>query len=293
MSITVSCAACGRHLKVKDDFRGKKVKCLDCGAAITVPGGAEPDRPQPYITEVQPAVPRAVSDTGVQAAVPRPAGQVAACPRCNHPLSAGAVICIECGFNLKTGKQLKTVRQRFERRWNTGGIPYIARLAIFAAQELLCLPLFLGVDSPESLIVIGILFGVWTVFWLFVWSYLVQITIAKNEQGELTLTRKTWFCFAPIATKRLDLGEYKDIRLSHESGGLNVAVLLVLFFCFPVVLAALYLVLFLLGWAGGTYTLKIGGEPTLEPELVYRGISEARMKDIAETLQSVAGFRYG
>jgi hypothetical protein len=202
-----------------------------------------------------------------------------------------AVLCIECGYNLKTGAQLETVYERFERRWNTGGMPWVVRLIAFGIVELLGLVLFLAVDSLESFLSISFLYGIGSVFWLFAWGYLAQIAITKNERGEPVLRQTTWLCFIPIGTKTVRLRRYEDIRLSHEPGGLNFLILVALFcFCMPG--AVLYLLMFLLGRGGATFTLKISEGHGLEPEIVYCGISEAKMKDIAETLHSVAELRY-
>ncbi|MGB2819927.1 MAG: hypothetical protein WBF17_03025 [Phycisphaerae bacterium] len=44
MSIRFHCR-CGREFRVPDSAAGKKAKCLDCGAALTVPAGHRPPRP--------------------------------------------------------------------------------------------------------------------------------------------------------------------------------------------------------------------------------------------------------
>ncbi len=37
MAISVSCEACGREYQVKEELAGKRVKCKDCGAVISIP----------------------------------------------------------------------------------------------------------------------------------------------------------------------------------------------------------------------------------------------------------------
>lgn len=54
MMIRVTCGSCGKTLTVKDSNAGKRGKCPDCGAAISVPEliatpPREPDVPDPFI----------------------------------------------------------------------------------------------------------------------------------------------------------------------------------------------------------------------------------------------------
>lgn len=43
MSISVSCELCGKEIKVKDEFAGKKVKCPGCGGVLAIPRAASDD----------------------------------------------------------------------------------------------------------------------------------------------------------------------------------------------------------------------------------------------------------
>ena len=49
MSITVQCT-CGRHLKARDEFAGKRADCPHCGAELTVP--KSPPQPPPLAADV-------------------------------------------------------------------------------------------------------------------------------------------------------------------------------------------------------------------------------------------------
>ena len=55
MAIALACPACQRALKVKDELAGRKIKCPDCAAVMTVPGK------------------KADTETGITAKKPRPA----------------------------------------------------------------------------------------------------------------------------------------------------------------------------------------------------------------------------
>lgn len=99
---------CGKRLKVKREMAGKRVKCPQCGQPLTIPGKA------PAATK-QPAEPAALTnqidelgdlleDVGlaeIKEGTP--------CPKCSAAMPPDAVLCVKCGYNFQTGKQLKTV----------------------------------------------------------------------------------------------------------------------------------------------------------------------------------------
>jgi DNA-directed RNA polymerase subunit RPC12/RpoP len=107
-----SCAACGRSFSWKPELAGKRVKCK-CGEKLTVPATDPAAEMEPApdgfddlmaLAEGAPA-----SDNGyAPAAVAAPVGGGSACPSCGSRVDAAAVICVNCGHNLKTGKKLKT-----------------------------------------------------------------------------------------------------------------------------------------------------------------------------------------
>lgn len=123
---SIHCDACGRNYAWKAELAGKKVKCK-CGGVIVVP--MEPAKPTPQAGPPVPAAPhepermptnRPVYDLDADMArrdpIPRtpprvpeaPPTQADACPDCGNPITPNAVICINCGLNLKTGQHLQT-----------------------------------------------------------------------------------------------------------------------------------------------------------------------------------------
>ena len=85
-----SCPSCGKTLNVKDEYAGKKARCPGCQEPLTVPFAPE------------------AADAASAAAV-APAPSASACPSCGGALPEGAVFCVACGYDLRTGKQLQTV----------------------------------------------------------------------------------------------------------------------------------------------------------------------------------------
>jgi len=93
-------------LAAPDALAGKAAKCPKCSAIIQVPGGNVP-APTP-LTPLSPfASSTAAAGTGAPAGG-APGGSV--CPTCYSSLPPNAVLCVKCGYNLKTKQQIKTVR---------------------------------------------------------------------------------------------------------------------------------------------------------------------------------------
>ncbi len=79
MPITVTCK-CGKRFRVRDEHAGKRGKCPSCGAAVTIPAAG---------AEAPPADGRP-------------------CPGCARPLASEAVLCVNCGYDVRAGKRLST-----------------------------------------------------------------------------------------------------------------------------------------------------------------------------------------
>ncbi len=120
MAIEFTCPTCGKVLKLRDEAAGKRGRCPYCKGVITVPESpmdegdlieiVPADAPKKPPALSKPAVakppPPAIPPKPVQPQA-TPAARV--CPGCKQPLAEKAVICINCGLNLKTGKKLQTV----------------------------------------------------------------------------------------------------------------------------------------------------------------------------------------
>ncbi len=102
MPISIQCPACKREYKVDDKLAGKKVKCKQCGEAISV-ADPEMDRREPDVLglEDEPVA----SATGWRGPVGGGGGgggaSVKRCPSCRTPNNPAAVMCVACGFSLR------------------------------------------------------------------------------------------------------------------------------------------------------------------------------------------------
>ncbi len=119
----ITCPECTKKFKGKSDLAGKKVKCPACGQPFVVPGGAKakPQAKPPAVPEPPPSrAPGSPSwdedegpanyDVNAQDLTPR-------CPHCaKELLSADAVVCIYCGYNVLTrtmGQTTKAIAHTF------------------------------------------------------------------------------------------------------------------------------------------------------------------------------------
>ena len=114
--ITFQCE-CGKAHKIPDEHAGKRGKCSACGTTMRIPGSRPAtarttplmEKPASKVKELSRGNSEDLShlyDLDDQDA-PRPAlaPRGRPCPNCKKPLpSLDAIFCIECGYNLKTGK---------------------------------------------------------------------------------------------------------------------------------------------------------------------------------------------
>jgi hypothetical protein len=85
MPIALRCG-CGRKFSVAEDHPGTKVRCPTCADLVDLPGRAE--KVQGYAL-----------------------AQFRKCPHCKREWPGEPVVCIGCGWNFQTGKQMKTLHQ--------------------------------------------------------------------------------------------------------------------------------------------------------------------------------------
>src|SRR5437879_5178502 len=95
-SLTVTCpnAQCRASLKLAEaPPAGKKLRCPRCGTTFAPQAEAAPPPP---------------AEAGVLALAPEAEKH---CPSCQARMAPEAVLCLECGFNLKTGEKLEAPKK--------------------------------------------------------------------------------------------------------------------------------------------------------------------------------------
>ena len=116
MPISIACK-CGQKFAAKDSLAGKTVKCPKCGQPLKIPKSG-PDSAEAAVKESAPGLNSSnplhdlLDEVGVTASA---TGR--RCSECGADLTPEAIICIQCGFNTETGKQLKTKRDIRDGRW--------------------------------------------------------------------------------------------------------------------------------------------------------------------------------
>ncbi len=93
---------CGKTFHVPAGLAGKKVKCPACQEPVSIAVAKSAEMQIPNGMEVG-GVGSLLDEIGFQksAASHR-------CPECREDLAPDAILCIHCGYNLESGKQLKT-----------------------------------------------------------------------------------------------------------------------------------------------------------------------------------------
>lgn len=106
MPIPVQCG-CGKRFAVKEELAGKAVKCPACQQPVSIPTQAAGKVGASATGTGQATGPTSLLDeVGLRSLAPgaRP------CPGCGAPLAAEAVLCIECGYNVKLGRRIQTIK---------------------------------------------------------------------------------------------------------------------------------------------------------------------------------------
>lgn len=112
MSFTVTCE-CGQSLRVKDELRGKLVRCPGCKRKWTLPTNAD------SLAETK------LADSMAQH-VPDVLGSLAddrACPACGSAIRGGEIVCRHCGCNIETGVSLTASAHEESQRRQAGAVP--------------------------------------------------------------------------------------------------------------------------------------------------------------------------
>jgi hypothetical protein len=124
MSLIVNCP-CGQPIQTQPEHRGKRIRCPKCREILRVP---PPDPPQvkdeeflePILEEdeadAQPVLAEVVA-TGTYGFA-----NSLQCPKCKREWPTETVLCVNCGYNFKTGKQLKTEYDLRDRTLTVQGL---------------------------------------------------------------------------------------------------------------------------------------------------------------------------
>jgi len=101
---TIVCPACGKRFRWRPEFAGRRARCAACRRVLQLP--EQEDGP---VLALDDAPAPAPAGSGAELRFAADGAGGATCPSCHAPVAANAVICVNCGLNLKTGEVLASV----------------------------------------------------------------------------------------------------------------------------------------------------------------------------------------
>jgi hypothetical protein len=296
MAIEFDCPQCGRRLRVAEEARGKKAKCPRCAAVMTAPSSDE-DRTGAS------RVAQAVAPLPVATAARTRHGDEAdgysvhetgpTCPGCHKVLARGAVLCVDCGIDLRTGRRLKTVRdagRAYERRWDSGA-PLVVRLVLFLVLEFLCF--LVGALTRDLILAVLIVFTA-TVFLALLLGTFITLRLKRTGNGKVLLTRVIHLFFIPAIRTEFNLQRYDALQVADSGAGFGPVGWIILIGT-TLLLLPFGVVPGLLWWYWAltrqNFRLDLNSDRRDNPVKVYWTHSDSTLRDIADTLQEAAGLR--
>ena len=162
--ITVRCP-CGAKLKLPVGAAGRKARCPKCEEVFTVPGlpaaeeNVEPAaEPAHEPTEGLSAFQELAEQESTAAATSTPdlARMQTSCPECGTAIPGNAALCVQCGYNLETGKQAKAASVRAAqasaaaRKMATGAGSFILGCVLSAVGALLGAAIWAGITIASD-----------------------------------------------------------------------------------------------------------------------------------------------
>jgi len=212
------------------------------------------------------------------------------CPKCCRVVAADAVVCVDCGINLETGKKVGKTYEPIKRSWESG-LPYVVRLKYFISFSVIALLLSItGAILKENLFVF---LAPWIVFngmLAFLLGTGFRLDFERDSKGRFDLKRTMYVCFILQKPEEVNLAEYLELVHGRavDSGCLEWMVFILL-------LPAGLIVSALWWW----YVIRpvkcyvaLAKDHGFPEVMLYRGTDEARMREIGQTLGSAARLRF-
>lgn len=106
-TITVECS-CGKRLKAPANAVGRKAKCPKCGNILIVQAPPPPPDEEPALGFDDGALYELAANEAQHAATAE--ATETRCPNCARLMDQGAILCTNCGFNVKTGKTIQVTK---------------------------------------------------------------------------------------------------------------------------------------------------------------------------------------
>jgi hypothetical protein len=96
-----ACPHCQQHIQADEGYAGLQIQCPSCQGSLIVPGTAPAPAPAVTPPPQRPAAARLATSGSASPTAPA-AAHGSSCPSCGAALARGAVLCVNCGYNLTT-----------------------------------------------------------------------------------------------------------------------------------------------------------------------------------------------
>jgi hypothetical protein len=288
MTVIFDCSGCGRRLKVSEVYRGKRTKCPQCAAISVVPGYDE-------LAVVEPGAIQEAPGEGGVARVGLAPGQTdgigvaelgPTCPSCRKVLSPGAVLCVDCGYDFRTGRQLETAHERFEQAWDTG-LQLPLRLGLLAALEFVCL--FVAALTGDALWGLAVFFA-GSVFLVLLLGTYIKLHLVRTTKGKVLLTRTWCVCFIPAIRHQVNVRSYDRILI--DASGIDWGPILILVLMFLLCgIPGILLLAWRLNYGPARFHVYLKNDRRREEFSLFHGADDKQMREVVETLEELTGLR--
>jgi uncharacterized membrane protein YhaH (DUF805 family)/DNA-directed RNA polymerase subunit RPC12/RpoP len=131
MSFMAKCNKCNATCTAEDEWIGQEAECPECGATIIIEKPVEKPANKPSLS-IRKAQPETKDMQKSATSLPSD-GQIT-CPNCQHPSNPEAVICLECGTNLKTGKKLSSGGSSSKSNFKIWYLEVLKKYAVFKGR---------------------------------------------------------------------------------------------------------------------------------------------------------------
>lgn len=214
------------------------------------------------------------------------------CPACEEPLDPEAVLCVNCGYDRRSGEQRTTRVKRLNLDFDVG-FPLSVRLLLVAFLTLIltgvAVALILAKFPPAG--AIGAALGglLLAVVWL---GTFYRLNLKRKKKGNLILSKHWRFAFVSAGIYPMDLRKYDGVIAEAEVG---TSVFYILFAIASTILGIVIGVN--IGPSanvreglsqGFVYNVYLRTAYGRNRHRIYRGLSESTMHEIANLLIDVA-----
>ncbi len=278
--LLMPCRRCGRMIR--------RLGECDCTRGLDDPIPEEPGREPPSLSlDDAPARPAAEEEDEGGYDLSEPIGP--SCPECRREMVRGTVVCVGCGFNVKTRKKLKRTFTPINRVWDADRSLANRLLWLAAAQGF---HFFLGA-------ILYSLAGTWmpaiitwpllTVMLCFLLGTYSRIELVRDERGRVTITKRWRTLFIPMKPEVIDVRGYEGVVSGpwKDIGFLEWFVLISLL-PWGIIPGAVW---YYYAMHLPHYSVALSENHGQTSEYIYRGRSQEQMNEIADAVADACGFR--